>query len=51
MKKFFLLNVKTKNKNEVNNELVYDHKELAKIVKELIILGISNEYFEKTFFI
>ena len=34
MKKFFLLNVKTKNKNEVNNELVYDHKELAKIVKE-----------------
>ena len=34
MKKFFLLNVKTKNKNEVNNELVDDHKELAKIVKE-----------------
>ena len=34
MKKFFLLNVKTKNKNEANNEMVDDHKELAKIVKE-----------------
>ena len=34
LKKFFLLNVKTKNKNEANNEMVDDHKELAKIVKE-----------------
>ena len=51
MKNLFLFNKKTENNNNLNHGGVDNYKEIAKLVKELIILGISNEYFEKTFFI